>query len=131
VQASAARLPDLVLPVPLAPRRLAKRGYNQAWELARRVARSVGCASDPWLLERAVDSVHQTQLPRSARLTNLRGAFYVSPRRRAELQGRHVSLVDDVMTSGATLGEAATTLRRAGAARVDAWVLTRTPAPAS
>lgn len=130
VQASAARLPDLVLPVPLAPRRLAERGYNQAWELARRVARGVGCAADARLLERPIDGAHQAQLPRSARLTNLRGAFLVAPRRRAELQGRHVALVDDVMTSGATLSEAATALRRAGAARVDAWVLTRTPAPA-
>jgi ComF family protein len=122
-------LPDLVLAVPLAPRRLAERGYNQAWELARRVARGVGCAAQARLLERPVDGAHQAQLSRAARLTNLRGAFFVAPQRRAALQGRHVAVVDDVMTSGATLSEAATTLRRAGAARVDAWALTRTPAP--
>jgi ComF family protein len=129
VQAATVRLPDLLVPVPLAPRRLAERGYNQAWELARRVARGLGQAADAQLLERPIDRAHQAELPRSARLTNLRGAFFVAPQRRATLQGRHVALVDDVMTTGTTLSEAAATLRRAGAGRVDAWVLARTPAP--
>lgn len=122
-------MPALVLPVPLAPGRLAERGYNQAWELARRVAPALSCRSDARLLERPVEGAHQAQLTLAQRRVNLRAAFTVNPSRRALLQQRHVALVDDVMTSGATLLEAALALRRAGAARVDAWVLARTPAP--
>ena len=123
-------LPQWVLPVPLAPQRLAERGYNQAWELARRVARSLGCRADARLLDRPLTGAHQAELGLAQRLTNLRGAFVPKPSRRASLQGLHVAVVDDVMTSGATLREAAAALRRAGAARVDAWVLARTPTPA-
>jgi ComF family protein len=131
VRSSGQAKPELVLPVPLAPGRLAERGYNQAWELARRVARGLQCAADARLLERPADGAHQAQLTLAARRDNLRGAFLVDPARSAWLQGRHVALVDDVMTSGATLREAALALRRAGAERVDAWVLARTPAPAT
>jgi ComF family protein len=123
-------LPALVLPVPLAPRRLSERGYNQAWELARRAARALSCRADARLLERPAEGAHQAELTLAQRRVNLRGAFMVDPARRALLQHRHVALVDDVMTSGATLREAALALRRAGAARVDAWVLARTAAPA-
>lgn len=119
--------PDLVLPVPLAPRRLAQRGYNQAWELARRVARRRGVPARADLLLRAVETAHQADLPRAERLTNLRAAFVVDARRRERLQGRRIALVDDVMTTGATVCEAAATLLRAGAAAVDVWVLARTP----
>jgi ComF family protein len=130
VVAAGGEHPALVLPVPLAPGRLVERGYNQAWELGRRSARQLGCAADATLLQRPVDGAHQAELTLQRRLGNLRGAFMVTPSRRSLLAGRHVALVDDVMTSGATLREAAATLRRAGAARVDAWVLARTPAPA-
>jgi len=123
-------LPQWVLPVPLAPQRLAERGYNQAWELARRVARSLGCRADARLLDRPLTGAHQAELGLAQRLTNLRGAFVPKPSRQVSLHGQHVAVVDDVMTSGATLREAAAALRRAGAARVDAWVLARTPAPA-
>ena len=68
-------------------------------------------------------------LPLAQRLQNLRAAFFVHPRLRERLAQRHVALIDDVMTSGATLHEATATLLRAGAARVDAWVLARTPPP--
>jgi ComF family protein len=119
--------PDLVLPVPLSPRRLAQRGYNQAWELARRVARTRRLQADAQLLMRPVDTAHQADLPRAARLANLRAAFVVDTRRRSLLQGRHVALVDDVLTTGATVHEAASALLRAGAAAVDVWVLARTP----
>lgn len=123
-------LPQWVLPVPLAPQRLAERGYNQAWLLARRVARDLGCRADARLLERPLAAAHQVELGRAQRLKNLRGAFVPNPSRRVSLHGRHVAVVDDVMTSGATLHEAAAALKRAGAARVDAWVLARTPASA-
>jgi len=130
VQRDGAPRPAWVLPVPLAPQRLAERGYNQAWELARRVARALGCRADAQLLDRPLAGAHQAELALAQRLSNLRGAFVPNASRRVSLQGLHVAVVDDVMTSGATLREAAAALRRAGAARVDAWVLARTPAPA-
>jgi ComF family protein len=122
-------LPQWVLPVPLAPQRLAERGYNQAWELARRAARALGCRAHARLLDRPLPGSHQAELGLVQRRANLRGAFVPRASRRVSLHGQHVAIVDDVMTSGATMGEAAAALRRAGASRVDAWVLARTPAP--
>jgi len=119
--------PHWVLPVPLAPRRLTERGYNQAWELARRVARELGFEARADVLHRPADTAHQADLPRAARMKNLRAAFVVDARRRDALRGRRVALVDDVFTTGATAREAAATLRAAGAAAVDVWVVARTP----
>ena len=119
--------PDIVVPVPLSPARLAERGYNQAWELARRVARSLGLPAHADLLLRPVDTPHQAELTRAQRLVNLRAAFMVDTRQRALLAGRRIALVDDVLTTGATAREAARTLLRAGAGAVDVWVLARTP----
>jgi ComF family protein len=129
--ASAAGLPaaQLVLPVPLAPARLAERGYNQAWELARRVARARGLPADDTLLTRPVETAHQTGQSRAGREANLARAFMAEPARRAELAGRAVALVDDVMTTGATVAAASRELLRAGAAEVQVWVFARTPAP--
>ena len=121
--------PSLVLPVPLAPGRLRERGYNQAWELARRVARVLAIDAEPALLLRLRETAHQLDLPPGSRAGNVRGAFAVEPRRRSEIVGRHVALVDDVMTTGSTAAEIATVLKHAGAARVDVWVLARTPRP--
>jgi ComF family protein len=129
VAASSPHDANWVLPVPLSPARLAERGYNQAWELARRVARLRGLPSDATLLQRPIDTAHQTGLDRAARAANLAGSFMVDPTRRAELTGRAVALVDDVMTTGATVAAAAAVLRRAGAASVSVWVFARTPAP--
>ena len=129
VRASGEALPSLVLPVPLAPPRLRERGYNQAWELARRVAADTACRADARLLLRVRDAPHQLALPADRRSANVRGAFAVEPLRRAELQGRTIALVDDVMTTGATADEAARVLLAAGAASVQVWVLARTPAP--
>jgi ComF family protein len=119
--------PEMLLPVPLAPARLRERGYNQAWELARRVARLCGIGARADLLSRPIDTAHQADLPRALRLANLRAAFIVEPGGRETLRGRHVALVDDVLTTGATVHECALVLLRAGAASVDAWVLARTP----
>ena len=130
VQRDGAPRPAWVLPVPLAPQRLAERGHNPARELARRVARALGCRADAQRLDRPLAGAHQAELALAQRLSNLRGAFVPNASRRLSLQGLHVAVVDDVMTSGATLREAAAAPRRAGAARVDAWVLARTPAPA-
>ena len=121
--------PSLVLPVPLARARWRERGYNQAWELARRVARRLGLVAEPELLLRMRDTAHQLALPLADRAGNVRGAFAVEPRRRAELRGRHVAIVDDVMTTASTAAEIAAVVRQAGATTVEIWVLARTPRP--
>ncbi len=125
---STAPLPQCVLPVPLAPQRLAERGYNQAWELGRRLATALHLPSQAHWLIRPLDTAHQAQLNRAERQRNLRSAFMVEPRHRPALQGQRVALVDDVMTTGATVTEAAHALLRAGAAAVHVWIVARTPA---
>ena len=134
VEACAGRPADaaepLVVPVPLADPRLRERGFNQAWELARRVASRLGGRADAGLLVRVRDTPHQLALPPAERAGNVRGVFAVEPRRRGEIAGRTVALVDDVMTTGSTAAEIARTLRQAGAARVEIWVVARTPRPA-
>jgi ComF family protein len=124
-------LPTLLLPIPLSDSRLRERGYNQAWELARRLGRALACPADAKLLLRVRDTPHQLALPPEERAGNVRAAFAVEPSRRAELAGRRVTLVDDVMTTGATVAEAARTLLQAGAQEVTVWVLARTPRPGS
>ncbi len=126
---SAAPRPDLVLPVPLAYERLRERGYNQAWELARRIAPALGCESNTRLLLRTKHTAHQLSLPPAERAANVRGAFAIEPRRQQMLRGRRVAVVDDVMTTSATLAEVARTLLQGGAASVQVWVLARTPRP--
>ncbi len=114
---------DLVLPMPLAPLRLRERGFNQALELARRLAPH---KTDATLLLRTRETPAQSGLTRAERLRNLRGAFALEPLRAAAVSGRHVLLVDDVMTSGASLFAAAQVLRSAGAAHIAGLVLART-----
>jgi ComF family protein len=125
--AEAAGRPALLLPVPLSRERLRERGYNQAWELARRLGRRLGIRATPHVLHRSRDTADQIGMTRQQREHNLRDAFWVEPAGRAMLQGRHVALVDDVLTTGATAHAAALSLTRAGAASVDVWVIARTP----
>ena len=120
---------DCVLPVPLSAARLAERGYNQAWELARRVAALQRRPAHAHWLQRLRDTPHQVGLSRAERQRNLQNAMWVTPIGAAGLAGRSVALVDDVMTTGVTVAAAALALRAAGAASVQAWVLARTPAP--
>jgi len=128
-----ARLDDVrgadlrVLPVPLARERLVERGYNQSWELARRLARALALPARADALFRVRDTGHQLGLHRDARAANLRGAFVVAPRHAAWVRGARVALVDDVLTTGATAQAAARTLRSAGAHEVQVWVVARTP----
>jgi ComF family protein len=121
--------PSLLLPVPLSASRLHERGYNQAWELARRLGRLLNCPAEAGLLLRIKDGPHQLALPRERRSANVRDAFAVEPLRRNELRGRGVALIDDVMTTGATAAEASRVLLQAGAASVQVWVVGRTPRP--
>lgn len=114
--------PDAVLPVPLHRGRLRQRGYDQALELARPLARALDLPLLTGWLQRRKPTRAQTRLDAQARQRNLRGAFAVDA---PQSLPAHVALVDDVMTTGATLEAAATALRRAGARRVDAWVCAR------
>ena len=120
---------DAVLPVPLSPARLAERGYNQAWELARRLAARRGLPAEADLLRRLRDTPHQVGLTRAQRERNLRDAMWVDPAAAASISGRHLALVDDVLTTGATAIAATQALRAAGAASVQVWVLARTALP--
>ena len=115
---------DRVLPMPLARERLAERGYNQALLLARHLAPR---KTDATLLLRTRHTPAQSELTRAERLRNVRGAFAVDPMRAHELRDQRVVLVDDVMTTGASLHAAATALRQAGVTHVTALVFARTP----
>lgn len=118
--------PDLIVPMPLHPNRLRTRGFNQAAEIARQLSHQLGisCAYDA--LIRVQDTPAQAGLPRDARWKNLVGAF-ACPR---PIKARHVLLVDDVLTTGASLSACADILRQAGVAKIDVAVLARTPGPA-
>lgn len=120
---------NLVMPTPLSAHRLAERGHNQAWELARRVAKTLHLPADAQSLQRLRDTPHQVGLSRTQRSANLRHAFWVDPSRGGQVRGRHVALVDDVLTTGVTAAAAAEALLLAGAASVQVWVLARTPRP--
>jgi ComF family protein len=115
-------LPDCLLPVPLHPLRLVRRGYNQALEIAREVGRGLNIAVADDVVRRQRSTREQARLPLPARRRNLRRAFAL----RRPLQQRHIAIVDDVMTSGATVGELARLLRRVGVETVHVWVLART-----
>lgn len=119
--------PDLLLPVPLARRRLRQRGFNQAQMLARWLSRELAIALDDRTLERLLDTPPQQQLDAATRRRNLRQAFALRPG--SDVCGRHLALVDDVLTTGATAEALARLLKRAGAARVDVYCLARTPKP--
>lgn len=115
---------DVVAPVPLHASRLARRGYNQALELARPIAATLDAPLRVALLQRTRATAAQTHLDRDARRRNVRDAFAAQ-----RCDGLRVLLVDDVMTTGATLASAAAALRRGGAAAVHVAVAARAPPP--
>ena len=107
---------DVIIPVPLHPKRLRWRGFNQAVLLGRQLSRSYGIPIDPFILRRIKETPPQTQLNEEERRRNVRGAFALAPGR--SLERKKVLLVDDVYTSGATVNECSRTLMRSGANRV-------------
>ena len=120
-QTVAAELADLIVPMPLSVQRLRERGFNQALEIARPVARATGIPLAPRACRRVIDTPAQAALPWKARAGNVRGAFVCD----RDVRGLNVAVVDDVMTTGATVNELARNLRRAGAAEIRVWVVAR------
>nr|WP_314478051.1 ComF family protein [uncultured Pseudomonas sp.] len=117
--------PDVLLPVPMTKRRLRERGFNQAAMLARWWSRQLAVPCFEHLLVRTRHTTAQQHLSAKARWRNLRQAFAVC----GDLSGKHVALVDDVLTTGATAQAIALVMRKAGAVRVDVYCLARTPKP--
>jgi ComF family protein len=119
---ASSELPDFILPMPLHPAKLRERGFNQALEIARQVSTRAEIALLTLACRRIKDTPSQTGLPWKEREKNIRGAFQCD----TELLGSHIAIVDDVMTTGATLNELAKALRKCGARGVSAWVVART-----
>lgn len=120
---------SLIVPVPLSRQRLRERGYNQSWLLAKQVGQHLGIQARMDILERPHHTQRLMSLSAQDRLQQIQAAFKVSHRRHPHLQGRHIALVDDVMTTGATLNACTHALLEAGARSVSAWVVARTPTP--
>ena len=118
-------MPDIVMPVPLHPRRLRERGFNQSLELARHVAAGLGLPLVHRGCRRVIATPAQSGLDQRRRMKNLRKAFVAD----AEVKGVHIALFDDVITTGATATAVSQALLQAGAKRVDIWALARTPMP--
>lgn len=117
--------PDLLIPMPLHPIRIRERGFNHATEIARAVARQLDLPLDARCCQRIRDTPPQMGLKHDARRRNVRDAFACS----GEVQGQHIALIDDVMTTGTSLNELAATMMRAGARDVTCWVVARTLPP--
>ncbi|MEO7320912.1 MAG: ComF family protein [Nitrosospira sp.] len=115
-------LPDFILPMPLHPARVKERGFNQALEIARGVAKKTGIALLPTACRRIKNTPSQTGLPWKEREQNIKGAFMCE----ADLAGKRIAILDDVMTTGATLNELAKILHERGATHVGGWVVART-----
>ncbi len=120
--AQSTRTVDCIIPLPLWPARLRERGFNQAQEIARVVSRATGIRLAPDACRRVRDSAPQATLPWKERAKNIRGAFVCD----ADLTGMRVAVIDDVLTTGATLNELARNLRKAGAIEIQGWVVART-----
>lgn len=120
-------LPNLLAPVPLGPSRLIERGFNQAQEIAKVLAPQLGIDLAPRLLFRLRDTLPQSSLPFQQRQANTRNVFVCNLELLPKIDGQHIALVDDVMTTGTTLNEIAKILKRHGARKVSNFVFARTP----
>ncbi|PLZ03437.1 amidophosphoribosyltransferase [Burkholderia sp. WAC0059] len=118
-----AHWPDVIVPVPLSAKRLVERGYNQAWQIAKLLAKALHVRADATLVRRVAHTAPQSGFDLATRRHNVAHAFALT----GSVHGLHVAVVDDVMTSGATLEALARTLKTAGARRVTNFVALRTP----
>lgn len=114
--------PDLLIPMPMHPQRLKERGFNQALEIAKIISRNTDIKLDYTSCIRSRHTAPQASLPHKERVKNMRGAFSCTH----DLTGKDIVILDDVITTGASLNELATTLKQAGAASVECWVIART-----
>jgi len=119
-------LPEYLTAVPLGPKRLVERGFNQALEIARPLSKALAVRIDAEAVIRQRDTHAQAMLHPDERRKNIRHAFLVPAQAIDKVKGRHVGVVDDVMTTGETLNEVAATLKRFGASRVTNFVFART-----
>jgi len=124
-------LVSVILPVPLSRERLIERGYNQSWLIARELSRLLGVPARHDWLARSRHTSRMMTLSAEARQAHIRGAFALTAKGLKAIQGQNVALVDDVMTTGATLNAISQLLLEGGARSVSAWVVARTPAPPS
>lgn len=113
--------PALIIPMPLHPKRLQERGFNQALEIAQHVSQRINVPLSTTSCERIKNTLPQTKLPWKSRQKNVRKAFSCQ----MDLTGKHVAVIDDVMTTGATLNELAQLLRKQGATEITNWVIAR------
>lgn len=116
-----AEMPDLILPVPLHKSRYRERGFNQSIEIARTVGRELHIPLDLTTCRRHLDTPHQSRLTAEQRRKNLKNAFAVVK----PVNARHIAILDDVMTTGSTVRELASVLKKAGIEKVDVWVSAR------
>ena len=120
------KLPDMLCPVPLSKQGLAKRGFNQSLEMAKVLSQRLGVPLIPDLLIRTRNTPAQSSLARPLRIKNVRNAFIINPTMMDDLVNKQIAIVDDVLTTGATLNELATLLKRFGAKQVSNFVFART-----
>ena len=117
---------DLIIPMPMHPQRLKERGFNQALEIAKVLTKNCKEKLDYNRVERQTLTPPQASLPLKARVKNIKGAFKVNANKLDKLQDKRIAIIDDVMTTGASLNELAKTLKEAGAGHVACWVVART-----
>ena len=117
---------DLIIPMPMHPQRLKERGFNQALEIAKALTKNCKEKLDYNSVERQTLTPPQASLPLKARVKNIKGAFKVNANKLDKLQDKRIAIIDDVMTTGASLNELAKTLKEAGAGHVACWVVART-----
>lgn len=118
-------LPDIIVAMPLHAERLKQRGFNQALEIAKIVGRALAIRVDSTSCARVRATPAQVGLRREERLKNMRGAFTCT----ADVAGQRIAVIDDVMTSGASVNSLSEVLRRAGAKHIDVWLVARTGLP--
>ncbi len=117
---------DLIIPMPMHPTRLKERGFNQALEITKILTKNCKEKLDYKSIERQTLTPPQASLPLKERVKNIKGAFKVNAEIIDKLAGKRIAIVDDVMTTGASLNELAKTLKKAGASHVECWVIART-----
>ena len=115
------KFPNVLLPIPLHPKRIKQRGFNQTIELARPIAKLLKIPIEYKFCHRVRETLPQTMLPAHARRKNLQNAFYIN----ANLTGMHIAVIEDVITTGSTIKSFCQALKQAGAHKIDIWCIAR------